>query len=175
MARGVDEAGLGETTEGRGVLLGSGVSSPLRADFFFGDCFLAPDFFLAGFGVGVAVGDFLGLGDGASSESSSAEARFFGFGLGDFAGVGSAEDFFRCFGADLLPCFGDSAGDGDASPRAFKNSSRLRFSSSATWPGNRPERSVVRARTTAIQNLMRTTAAHRNRATSAFNLERRPS
>ena len=97
MARGVDEPGVGETMEGRGVLPGSGASSPLRADFFFGDCFFAPDFFLACFGVGVAVGDFFGLGDGVSSESSFAGTRFFGFGLGDFAGVGSADDFFRCF------------------------------------------------------------------------------
>ena len=184
---------------GFGVFSGSGVFFCFTVAFELRAFFLAADFFFVALAFfGVALGDSFGWGDAAVGSGVSlgfgfgdgddgffsaglcGDAFDFALGLGDSSGVALdvGEGLFSAFGlrfADfgLAVGLGDSSGDWEAamrvSSRAFRNSSRLRLSSSLTWARRR---SVVRialsATAFASQGRKRTTGAERNRAGGAF-------
>ncbi len=105
-------------------------------------------------------------GDWFSASGVSVGFAFdFGFGLG--FGVGLAfllADFFALrFGVGL----GDSS-ESDETARVFRNCSRLRFSSSLTCARRTVPRIALSAITVTSQRRKRTTAAQRNRASSAI-------
>jgi hypothetical protein len=182
---------------GLGVFSGFGVDFPdfpLRVVLDFAVSFFV-DFFFANFGFGVGLGDSSasdedGFASGVSVDFVDGDAGFFparvradavgfGVGLGDSVGVvfGVGEGLFVGFGFrfddfGLGLGLGDWSGDEDlverASSRVFRNSSRLRFSSSLTWARRSVVKIALSARAVASQTRKRTTAAERNREKNAF-------
>lgn len=183
---------------GFGVFSGSGVFFCFAAAFGLEVFFLAADFFFAAFGFfGVVLGDSVGLGDAAVGSGVSlgfgfgdgdtgffpaglcGDAFDFALGLGDSSGVDLdvGEGLFCVFALrfvdfGLAVGLGDSCGDGEAavrvSSRAFRNSSRLRLSSSLTCARRSVLIIALSATAVASQGRKRTTAAERNREKSAF-------
>ena len=182
---------------GFGVFSGSGVFFCFAAAFGLEVFFLAADFFFAAFFFGVGLGDSVGLGDAAVGSGVSlgfgfgdgdtgffpaglcGDAFDFALGLGDSSGVDLdvGEGLFCVFALrfvdfGLAVGLGDSCGDGEAAVRvsscAFRNSSRLRLSSSLTCA--RRSVLIIALSATAVesQGRKRTTAAERNREKSAF-------
>ena len=150
IARGSGEA---RRSAGEGVVLldsslsGDGVFAGLEVFFlvvdFAGKLFFFPvRFDVFGFGVGLRF--FLGVGDG----------RF------------PLVDFF------LVECalgVGDSSGSAEETARVFRNSSRLRFSSSLTCARRIVPTIAMNAMKMTSQRRKRTTDAQRNRATRSIN------
>jgi hypothetical protein len=151
-----------------------GVAPFFPADFFFD------------FGLGLACGDFVdfaevtsgvSFGFGFGVCSSSDGLCFFDLGLG----VGVGEGLFCVLGLCLVAFgfgLGDSLSERDESlPTScwvFKNSSRLRFSSSLTCARSSVARSALSAITVPSHRRKRTTAAERNRGDRAFKLAAEP-
>ena len=147
--------------------------------------FFPTDFFFD-FGLGLALGDFVdfaevtsgvSLGFGFGVSSSSDGLCFFDLGLA----VGVGEGLFCVLGLCLAAFgfgLGDSLSERDESLRAscwvFKNSSRLRFSSSLTCARSSVARSALSATTVPNHRRKRTTAAERNRGDRAFKLAAEP-
>jgi hypothetical protein len=145
--------------------------------------FFPTDFFFD-FGLGLALGDFvdfaevtsgvsLGFGLGFGVSSSSDGLCFFDLGLA----VGVGEGLFCALDLCLVAFgfgLGDSLSEGDESLRAsccvFKNSSRLRFSSSLTCARSSVARTALSATTVPNHRRKRTTAAERNRGDRGFKL-----
>ena len=146
--------------------------------------FFPTDFFFD-FGLGLACGDFVdfaevtsgvSLGFGFGVSSSSDGLRFFDLGLA----VGVGEGLFCALGLCLVAFgfgLGDSLSEGDEPLWAscvFKNSSRLRFSSSLTCARSSVARSALSATTVPNHRRKRTTAAERNRGDRGFKLAAEP-